>query len=73
MPIFKIVEYGICCDWPDCMYGNHVFGCAFSRHETEKAATKEGWLKVSARKWLCPEHAAQLRQYQEKNSSVPSL
>lgn len=52
--IYRIVEYGICCDNEDCktMRHAHTFGWQ-SRAQAIEEATKKGWVKLTRGRWLC--------------------
>lgn len=66
--IRRVVEYVVCCDVPDC-YDSTAFGSPTAA-DCEEQALQHGWLKVSARKWLCLDCAQKARDEATRSESV---
>lgn len=58
--IVRNVEYIIGCDAPDCLTGWHALG-ASTREACAELAEKEGWLRSTRKRWLCPRCASAFR------------
>lgn len=62
MGIVRLVEYGRCCDNEECdQAGMNVAGW-FTRQQAEDVAIKDGWVKCTYKRWLCPACARKVRK-----------
>lgn len=58
--IRRLVEYVIVCDAkPECPSRSNVAYGSPTLSDCESVATQYGWKRISSRRWLCPNCAAQ--------------
>jgi hypothetical protein len=73
--IRRVTEYVIVCDAErfrlECCgaYGGHAFG-SFTQDECAESAAREGWVKITARCWLCPPCAKREEQKREATDAL---
>jgi hypothetical protein len=58
MAIERLIEYGRWCDHPDCRHGYANVCHWTTRAQCEEDSAKEGWVRCSRKRWLCPDCAA---------------